>query len=382
MTLLRTPRHLFLAPIAALTMVGSLTLVGSPVSASAVEAKPTYPSGFAQRTLVGGLKAPIDMAFSPDGRLFIAEQKGRLRVVRANGTLTTFLNIKTDVDSTAGRGLLGLAFDPNFASNGFVYINYTKKDTETRGPHTVVARVTARGNKAVPGSLVQLLRLDKQRTPNHTGGAIAFGPDGHLYVSTGDNEQPGLSQKRTSTMGKILRIRKNGTIPKSNPFYERNNGRKRAIWARGLRNPFKLDFSSAGQMLINDVGEDTWEEINPGRRGANYGWSVNEGPTGEGKYTSPVFTYGHGSSGKKGCAITAGTFYEPQTTQFPPAYDGDYFYADYCSGWIRRFDPANGVSSKFAKGFTKPVLDLEVSDDGALFALLRGGKGKVIRIGR
>ena len=359
-------------------VVASLALVAS--TATPVAAKPTVPSGFTKQTVAKGLINPIDMAIAPDGRLFVAEQKGRVRIVGAGGRLKTFLNIKSKVDHTAGRGLLGIAFDPDFETNGYVYLDYTKKATSAQGPHTVVVRVTAQGNKAVANSEVQLLRLDRQRTPNHTGGALAFGPEGRLYVSTGDNEQSELAQKRTSTMGKVLRINKNGTIPKSNPFYDRLTGRKRAIWARGLRNPFKMDFSASGTLLINDVGEDTWEEINQGQRGANYGWDKQEGVGNDPKFTSPIFTYGHGGSAKKGCAITAGAFYDPAAPQFSPSYVGDYFYADYCSGWVRRFDPTTGTSSRFGKGFTKPVLDIEVASTGELFLLLRAAKGKIIKV--
>ncbi len=355
-------------------------LVAPLLGLTPASAAPVVPDGFVKQTVAKGLKVPIDMAFAPDGRLFVAEQKGRVRIVLPDGSLRTFLNLKAKVDSTQGRGLLGIAFDPNFSTNRYVYLDYTKKATASRAAHTVVVRVTARGNKAVPGSERQLLRLDRQTTPNHTGGALKFGEDGKLYVSTGDNEQPKLSKRLSSTMGKILRINKDGTIPTNNPFYSRTSGRKRAIWARGLRNPFKMAVSpTTGTMLINDVGEDAWEEINQARRGAHYGWPAQEG-VGTAPYVSPIFTYGHGASSKTGCAITAGAFYDPVTTQFPAASVGDYFYADYCSGWVRSFDPATGKSRKFAKGFTKPVLDIEVSEDGAMYLLLRGGTGKIVSI--
>jgi glucose/arabinose dehydrogenase len=355
-------------------------LLTAPVAAQA--AAPSVPNGFAKRAVVKGLKAPIDMAFAPDGRLFVLEQAGRVRIVRPDGTLSTFLNIKTAVDNTAGRGLLGIAFDPDFETNNHLYLDYTRKANSTRAAHTVVVRVTADGNKAVPGSERQLLRLDRHRTPNHTGGALEFGSDGRLYVSTGDNERQRLPQRLRSTMGKILRINKDGSIPTNNPFFDRLTGRKRAIWARGLRNPFKMDVSpSTGAMFVNDVGEDTWEEINRARRGANYGWPKVEGIGTSTKYRSPIFTYGHGFTGSTGCAITGGAFYEPAAAQFPAAYVGDYFYSDYCTGWVRRYDPVTNTSHRFAKGFTKPALDIETGPRGALFLLLRSGSvGKIVKI--
>jgi glucose/arabinose dehydrogenase len=359
----------------------ALALVSGVVALPPAEAATTLKPGFVRKQIATGIANPIDMAFTPDGRLFVAQQTGRVRIVRDDGTLGTFLDLRSKVARGAGRGLLGIAFDPDFATNHFVYLDYTRKGTRALPVHSMVVRVTARGNKAVPGSEKLLLRLDRQRTANHTGGALKFGSDGRLYVTTGDNEHPELPQRLTSTMGKVLRINKNGTIPTSNPFYDRTTGRLRAIWARGLRNPFKMDVSpTTGKLLINDVGEDTWEEINRGRAGANYGWPVHEGVTSSPSYTSPLFTYAHGSSLTTGCAITGGAFYDPARAQFPAGYVGDYLYSDFCTGWIRRYDLATDTSRAFAKGFSSAVVDLEVNNEGALFVLLRGATGKVLRI--
>jgi hypothetical protein len=179
----------------------------------------------------------------------------------------------------------------------------------------------------------------------------------------------------------MLRINKDGTIPTDNPFYTQTTGRNRAIWALGLRNPFTIDVQpGTGRIFINDVGASTWEEINVGSRGANYGWPATEGPTSDSRFRSPLFAYGHGNSSTTGCAIAGGAFYNPGTQQFPNEYVGDYFFADLCSGWIRRLDPATRTVTGFATGINVPV-DVKVrpGTGGALWYLARGS-GAVYRV--
>jgi glucose/arabinose dehydrogenase len=160
----------------------------------------------------------------------------------------------------------------------------------------------------------------------------------------------------------------------------------------GLRNPFKFAVQpGAGTIFINDVGADAWEEINRGASGANYGWSLCEGnhdnPNRPGSvncsgapYTAPVHEYAHGSTDTTGCSITGGTFYNPTTIQFPSGYVGDYFFADFCSGWIRTYDPTTGAASGFATGLEMPI-DLEASKAGQLYYLTRGSPASVGKIG-
>ena len=333
----------------------------------------TLPPNFAHSRVVGGLASPTAMDFAPDGRLFVAEQRGTLRVAKADGTLATFLDISSRVDSAGERGLLGVAFDPGFSNNHYVYLYYTKKATATTPAHNRVVRVTARGNRAVAGSEKLLLRLNNlSSATNHNGGAIHFGKGGKLFVAVGDNANGANAQSLSTLKGKMLRINKNGTIPRDNPFYDRTKGRNRAIWALGLRNPFSFAIQPrTGKMFINDVGEDRWEEIDRGIAGANYGWPRYEGPESNPKYRNPVFAYKHGSTNTTGCAITGGAFYDPATRRFPSGYAGDYFFADLCGGWIRRLDAAKGAVSGIATGISQPV-DIEVSKGGALYYLSRG----------
>ena len=223
------------------------------------------------------------------------------------------------------------------------------------------------------------------------GGAIDFGKNGKLYISTGDNVG-GNTQTLNNLLGKMLRINKDGTIPAGNPFYSTASGNNRAIWALGLRNPFKFAVQpGTGTIFINDVGADAWEEINRGVSGANYGWSLCEGnhdnPNRPGSvncsaapYTEPMHEYAHGSSDTTGCSITGGTFYNPTTVQFPSGYVDEYFFTDLCSGWIRTYDPQSGAASGFATGLEMPI-DLEVSKAGQLYYLTRGNPALVGKIG-
>jgi glucose/arabinose dehydrogenase len=341
--------------------------------ADSAQGAATLPPNFARSQVVGGLASPTAMEFAPDGRLFVAEQRGTLRVVKAGGNLATFLDISGRVHSAGERGLLGIAFDPAFSNSHYVYLYYTQKATGTTPAHNRVIRLRARGDRAVAGSKKLILRLDNlSSATNHNGGAIHFGKDGKLYVAVGDNAKGSNAQSLRNLKGKMLRINKDGTIPRNNPFYKRATGTNRAIWALGLRNPFSFAIQPhKGKVLINDVGEQRWEEINRGARGANYGWPRYEGPESDPKYRNPVFAYRHGTTKGTGCAITGGAFYNPTTRRFPSSYVGDYFFADLCSGWIRRLDSATGKVSGFATGLNMPVA-LEVSKGGGLYYLNRG----------
>jgi glucose/arabinose dehydrogenase len=340
-----------------------LCLCALPSTTSAA----VLPAGFSESLIASGLSSPTAMQFAPDGRLFVCEQAGRLRVIKDGALLPTpFLTLP--VSSAGERGLLGVAFDPAFATNGFVYVYYTATSPAV---HNRISRFTANGDVAVAGSEVVLVELDNlSSATNHNGGALAFGADGMLYAAVGENANPANAQSMNNLLGKMLRINRDGTIPTNNPFYTTATGKNRAIWALGLRNPFTFAFNPAGpEMFINDVGQNTWEEINDGRIGANYGWPDTEGPTTDPRFDSPRYAYTHSSGG---CAITGGSFYAPLANQFPSSYWNDYFFADYCGGWVRTLDPAAGNSiATFATGIPFPV-DLKVADDGSLYYLARG----------
>jgi glucose/arabinose dehydrogenase len=340
-----------------------------PEDVAEVQQAATVPTGFSDETLVTGLSNPTAMAFAPDGRIFVCQQGGQLRVVK-NGALlpTPFLTVT--VSSSGERGLLGVAFDPNFATNKFVYVYYT---TSASPVHNRVSRFTANGDVAVAGSEVVLMDLDNLSTAtNHNGGAMHFGPDGKLYIAVGENANRNNASTLANRLGKMLRINSDGSIPTDNPFFGTATGANRSIWALGLRNPFTFAFQpGTTRMFINDVGEVTWEEINEGIAGSNYGWPTTEGETTNASFRSPLFSYGHGTGTTTGCAITGGAFYNPTSVQFPSSYVGKYFFADYCSNWIRVYDPSSDTAQNFASAVSGPV-DLDVGADGLLYYLARG----------
>src|SRR5687767_11824241 len=301
----------------------SLLVVNATTSASAA----TVPAGFTDTLVASGLNTPTAMALAPDGRIFVCQQGGALRVIK-NGALlpTPFLTVT--VDSSGERGLLGVAFDPNFVSNQLVYVYYT---ATTPTIHNRISRFTASGDVALAGSETIIMDLPNLSTAtNHNGGALHFGADGRLYIAVGENANPANSQTLGTMLGKILRINPNGGIPPDNPFYTEAAGKNRAIWALGLRNPFTFAFDPfSGRMFINDVGQNTYEEINDGIAGANYGWPESEGPTTNVNHRGPIYCYSHTTAansncdfavGHTGCAITGGVFYKPTVGQFPPEF--------------------------------------------------------------
>ncbi len=342
----------------------------------AAEGATTLPKGFVKGRVAGGITNPTSMDVAPDGRIFVAQQGGNLRVIK-DGRLLQTPFVRLNVDSRGERGLLGVVMDPDFTTNHYVYVYYTAKSPEI---HNRIARYTANGNVAASGSARTLLDLNNlSDKTNHNGGALHFGADGKLYAAVGENNNPTNAQTLKNLKGKMLRINKDGTIPRDNPFYNRAGGSNKAIWALGLRNPFSFAVQrGTGKIYINDVGKQTWEEINRGVAGANYGWPRYEGPESNPDYRGPTFAYRHGDTGTTGCAITGGAFYNPESARFPAGYVGDYFFADFCNGWIRRYNPDTDKAYPFAKG-TGQTVDIDVSRGGGLLYLDRSS-GAVYRI--
>ncbi len=377
-------RKLF-SSLARLVLPAGLLLCTGLSNGSRLQAA-TLPANFTETQLASGLSSPTAMAFAPDGRLFVCQQGGQLRVIK-NGALLAAPFVTIAVDSNGERGLLGVAFDPDFATNQFVYVYYTSPTPQV---HNRVSRFTASaGNPdvAAAGSEVPIFDLNNLSVAtNHNGGAIHFGPDGKLYIAVGENANPANAQSIGNVLGKVLRINSDGSIPGDNPttfpgIAGSPTGNNRAIWSVGLRNPFTFTFQpGTGRMFINDVGQNAWEEINDGLAGSNYGWSICEGACvpPNANLRDPLFQYGHGISPTTGCAITGGAFYNPTAVNFPVEYVDKYFFAEFCSGWIRRFDPGTGTATAFATGISNPV-DLIVTADGSLYYLARGS-GAVFRV--
>jgi glucose/arabinose dehydrogenase len=322
------------------------------------------------------------MAFAPDGRLFVTLQGGQLRVIK-NGALLPTPFMTLSVNSIGERGLLGVAFDPNFATNQFVYVFYT---TASSPIHNRISRFRANGDvRDTSVAEVPILDFENLSASNHNGGAIHFGPDGKLYAAHGENAVTSNAQTLSNKLGKILRMNPNPAdlVPSDNPFVG-VAGANPLIWTLGLRNPFTFAFQpGTGRIFINDVGGGSFEEINDGQAGRNYGWPNTEGPFNPGSFpgfTNPLYSYGHNVGTPTGCAIAGGAFYNPPNPTFPASYIGKYFFADLCSGWIYYINPASpAVATQFALAIANPV-DLKVGPDGSLYYLARGAS-MVGRIG-
>jgi glucose/arabinose dehydrogenase len=332
------------------------------------------------------------MAFAPDGRLFVSQQNGALRVIK-NGVLLGPAFMTLTVDSNGERGLLGVAFDPSFSSNHFIYVYHTVPagPSNVPPPHNRVSRYTANGDVVMANSELILLDLDNlSSATNHNGGALHFGPDGKLYISVGENANGPNSQSLANRLGKILRINTDSynSIPSDNPttfpgIAGSTTGLNKSIWAVGLRNPFTFSFQpGTTRMFINDVGSNApgaggngvFEEVNDGIAGSNYGWNVIEGPSSNPNFTTPLYSYVHNNIG---AAIAGSAFYNPAILQFPQSYVGKYFFGDYLLNFIRVMDLSNNAVTDFATSVSNPV-DIRVGPDGALYYLTAGGQ--VMRI--
>jgi glucose/arabinose dehydrogenase len=345
----------------------------------------------------GGLDRPVGIAHAGDGsgRLFVLEQPGRIRVVQ-DGALVVrpFLDIADRVGSSQNeQGLLGLAFHPRYEENGTFLVNYTDRQGDT-----VVSRfsVSSDGGRADPGSEVVLLRID-QPAGNHNGGHLAFGPDGRLYVGTGDGggagDQYGNGQNGQTLLGAMLRLGVDGgpayTVPDDNPFVGNPNVRDE-IWAVGLRNPWRYSFDRlTGDLYIADVGQNRYEEVNvqpagePG--GQNYGWPIMEGlhcfpedrPCEQAGLTLPVWEYDH----SQGCSVTGGYVYRGE--EFP-ILTGIYVFGDYCSGRIWGLAPRDGTGADGWQAALLAQADLRLTafgeDERGELYLVDARRGELFKI--
>ena len=362
--------------VALIAAAGVSVAAAAGVGMAAPPSATALPTGFTETIVANGLASPTAFVFAPDGRAFVTEKGGQLRVIDARGNLLAPPFVSLTVDSSGERGLLGVELDPNFATNGFVYVYYTATKPT---PHNRVSRFTANGDLARPGSEFVLLDLDTlSGPPLHNGGAIHFGADGRLYIATGDGAAPGNSQSLTNLLGKILRINADGTIPSDNPFFNDPTPElQKEIWAYGFRNPWRFTVQPrSGALFIADVGDKTWEEVDIGVAGGNFGWPGMEGNhcTGNGACTGlPVLLeYSHDG---KGGSITGGDFYSGAT--FPTPYVKAYFYGDWAKNFIRYLvlDQNNKVLSDnaFATNASGPV-DIRYHDNAIWYTANRSGQ--------
>ncbi|MFZ2523621.1 MAG: PQQ-dependent sugar dehydrogenase, partial [Minisyncoccia bacterium] len=342
-----------------------LTVLINPVTVSAL------PAGFETQVIASGLNSPTSISFAPDGRIFIAEKSGAVRVIKNGVLLANPLITLSDVNSYGDRGLIGIATDPSFSQNGHLYLSYTYENTpglSFSGIKTArVVRVTVVGDTAEESSKVVILgsvggnadtpSCDNYTVtsdciasdaPSHTIGGLRFGTDGKLYIATGDaahfdypDTRSLRAQNLDSLAGKVLRINTDGTGPSDNPFYNGNpNANRSKVYAYGFRNMFRFNFRPSNNSLYGgDVGWSTYEEINKIVPGGNYGWPCKEGnvatPGGLGCVATgaidPIYVYAHDVNGAG--SVTGGSF--PTGSAYPASFANTYFFGDYAQNWIK-----------------------------------------------
>ena len=370
-----------------LVSLAALLALLAPTPAQAVTNSISLP------IIASGFSQPVQVTNAGDGtnRLFVVERRGTVRVVQGGVVQPGFfMDIRTHVTDSGGeQGLLGLAFHPDFETNRRLFAFYTRN-----GGDLVVARFTAKATSpSVTGTGSYLMVIEHSARSNHNGGALAFGPDGYLYIGTGDGGGAGDpdrngQSKTKNLLAKILRINVDGTgagtydsysIPATNPFRGAISGRDE-VWAYGLRNPWRISFDrGTGMLFIADVGQNRYEELNrePAgyKGGRNYGWSVYEGRhcfrpssgcslAGD---TFPVIEYAHGSIN---CSITGGYVYRGPTQ---PKLVGAYFFADFCSGRIWSM-PATGSTTWLRRDTTLNITSFGEAEDGELFLVTLSGR--------
>lgn len=343
--------------------------------------------------VVQGLANPVFLTAPPgDPRLFIVEQAGRVRVVKDGALLPTpFLDISARVVSGGERGLLSLAFDPSYATNGRFYVYYTG----AQGDIFVDRHVVSANPDIASTAFEPVIAVEHRSASNHNGGLVMFGPDGMLYLAPGDGGGGGDPQNNgqniNSLLGKMLRLDVSSlpyTIPPDNPFVNQPGADE--IWALGLRNPWRFAFDGSGaaaMLYIADVGQNAWEEINAvpaSAPGVNYGWRTMEGrhcfnpPNGcnTAGLTLPVHEYGH----DEGCSITGGFVYRGAAI---PELAGHYFYSDFCGGWLRSLRVSGATATDHVAwniGNVGNVLSFGKDGSGELYLL--SSNGRVYRIVR
>lgn len=312
---------------------------------------------------------PTDFALATDGRIFIVEKKGTIRLIR-DGKLLDAPFMELEVDNQNERGLMSIVLDPDFENNNYFYLFYS---VPVRNFNRV-SRFTANGDLVLPGSEMVLYDMDATIGTIHNGGGMIISQDNKLIFAAGDGNASFRPQWDWQTHGKVMRINLDGSFPDDNP--KSFGGHKyEAVIARGLRNPFGMTQAEDGTIYINDVGGTQFEEINRLEFEANYGWPIVEGKlttqAPPPNYMDPEFAYDHDF----GCAIVGGVFVPSDHPTYPDELKGKYLFSDYCKGFIQVFDPiTKAITMEFATGIDRP-LRMRFDTEGNLYYLERAGLG-------
>ena len=305
-----------------------------------------------------GLNSPTGLQFSPDGRLFILERAGKVKIYK-NGQLLPNIFVDLNSVSSGDRGLIGIAFDPDYSANHYVYFYFTSSIDN----HNRIVRYDASSDVS-SGAGTTIYTTNYNSDGLHVGGGMAFGPDGKIYLGVGDNGSPINAQDYSTQQGKILRINKDGSIPQDNPFIGQQ-GKLPEIWAAGLRNPWRLKFDALGNLFVGDVGGSSWEEINKIVKGANYGWPTCEGMCNNTNFSNPLYTYSHNGNG---AAITYGLSYTG--SMFPSSFKNKLFFGDYVQGFIKTITLDSNNNYQNIQDFDNSagsVVDMQQAGDGSIY---------------
>ncbi|MFW7413411.1 PQQ-dependent sugar dehydrogenase [Demequina sp. SO4-18] len=388
--------------------LGSVVLVASPPSAMA-DTEPLSLEGFSdEAVLTTGISEPISMEFLPDGRMLVLQKGGQIKIGNpATVPMATEVYLTlTDLDNNAERGLIDIAIDPNFTSNGYVYLYYHPKSAGKGriARFTHVENTGETSSRADAGSEFVVWQDTTGYTSCcHYGGGLDFGPDGNIWLTLGDQFNPDRAQDLTDASGSIIRVEPDGGVPPDNPFADGAVGQHPYIWAYGLRNPFRASWDVAtNRFFIGEVGgndiPESWEDLHVAKyddayKGLNYQWPGCEGPfpysdfpecpIADGDLAEPIFAYPHTGGGTGNASLTGGVVY--RGNQFPAAWNGVYFYGDYTRHFIRylRFDESGEtVTGDFPfmpsgqmPGGATTVVSIEQGPDGALYyALIATGQ--------
>jgi glucose/arabinose dehydrogenase/regulation of enolase protein 1 (concanavalin A-like superfamily) len=337
-----------------------LALPPRAVQAAALPTTVGMAPGFSKVQLANGLSSPTSIAFAPNNDIYLGLQGGSIVIYR-NGVVLPTPIVTLVTDSQSEKGLLGLALDPNFATNGYLYVSYTTLDD-----HAQLSRLTVVNGSANLNTEVVYARGNQAQNVHHSANDVRIGPDGKLWWTVGDND-PSITNAQTLTniYGKIHRFNLDGTIPADNPFLN-VPGAVPSIYAWGLRNPFRFTFLPTGKAMVEDTGSSYWEEMDTIDKGANYGWDFYEGSCGSCGYVNPTYAYGHLPTD---AAISAIAAYSGTT--FPQAYNQVVFFGDYVRQDVEAvaFDPtyATEVSQTVIDSGAGSIADLEVGPDGNLY---------------